>query len=83
MSDYWEEQKKMPTFAEFVDTWHGSMMCACDHGCNGWLLENAGKAYRIFQAQARGATVEELDAIVQRHVNDVAKEIRKEMWDKK
>lgn len=83
MSDYWESQKTMPNFADFMDSWHGSMMCACDHGCNGWLLQNSGKAYRVFQAVTRGATAEELDAIVQKHVTEINVEIRKEMWEKK
>lgn len=82
MSDYWESLRKAENFADFMDTWHGCWACACDHGCNGWMLENSAKAYRIFQAVAKGATAAELDVIVQTSATEIKSELRKEMWNK-
>lgn len=81
--DYWESLKVMQDFEDFKENWYGCMMCACDHGCNGWLLQNAGKALRVFEAVQKGATPAELDAIVQQNADDVYIQIRKEMWERK
>lgn len=71
MSDFWENEKRKSTFAEWLETLRGSKMCNCDHGCNQWIVENAGKTVRLFEAIAAGAPAEELDRIVQMHTKEV------------
>lgn len=68
--DYWEELKVQPDLDTWLDNWHGCFMCGCDHGCNGWLVQNAGKAYRIIEALQKDNT-QNLDSIVQKHINEV------------
>jgi len=78
MSDYWENQKVQPDFKTWIETWHDSIICGCDHGCNGWLAQNAGKAYRIIQYFYNSKECNShiiLDSIVKEHVNEVNRSI--------
>ena len=71
MGDYWEDQKKTASLKEWMDLLSGSIICGCDHGCNGWIANNGGKAYKVIEALQKGAKPEELDVIVQKHTDDV------------
>jgi hypothetical protein len=79
-SDYWEAKNRQPSYNDWLEEWHGSVLCACDHGCNQWLAENAGKAHELLLALQKGATEMELDAIVQKHVSEVNIAIVERMW---
>jgi hypothetical protein len=80
-TDYWEAKNRQPSYNDWLVEWHGSILCACDHGCNQWLAENACKAHEIMLALQKGATELELDVIVQKHVSEVFGEIHQRMWD--
>jgi hypothetical protein len=80
MSDFWEAENKKATFAEWLDAMRGCKMCNCDHGCNQWIVSNAGKTVRLFEALAAGAPPEELDRIVQMHTKEVNRGMYEEMW---
>jgi hypothetical protein len=80
-SDYWESKNKKPNYHAWLVEWHGCVICACDHGCNQWLAENAGKAFSLLEALDRKASAEELDTIVQKHVSEVTGDIFKKAFE--
>jgi hypothetical protein len=80
-TEWWESRNKAPNYSAWLDDWHSSIICACDHGCNQWLAENAGKAHELLLAMQKGATEMELDAIVQKHVSEVNIAIVTRMFD--
>lgn len=77
MSDYWEDKKKSPNFQDWMGELHGSILCDCGHGCRDWISNNGGKALTIINALKSGANEAELDAIVQKHTDEIGKAI----WD--
>mgnify|MGYP000894220598 CR=1 FL=1 len=77
MSDYWEEQKKQPDLNTWLEELRGSILCDCGHGCRDWIATNGGKALRIIEALRKGADISILDGIVQKHTD----EVRKDIWD--
>jgi hypothetical protein len=79
---YWDDARKQPSVKDWLEFWHGCVICNCDHGCNGWIIENAGKAYRLLQASLNGKSEDFLDSVVQQGVSDVTNLIHKEMWDR-
>jgi len=51
-------------FKSWQGEWDGCMMCACDHGCNQWLVKNQSKASLVMRVlSSKGST--KLDKIVQ------------------
>jgi hypothetical protein len=82
MSDYWEDSKRQPSFKEWLAMWHGCVLCNCDHGCNQWIVENAPKAYLLFEGLRQGQTAEFLDKIAQEHINVPHTQIWKRVWAK-
>lgn len=75
MSNHWEDKKKQPNFQAWMSELHGSIMCDCGHGCRDWIANNGGKALVIINALKSGATEAELDMIVQKHTDEIGKEI--------
>ncbi len=49
MSGYWEKQKTQKDFESWLSMYDGCVGCACDHGCNQWLVENQTKAALMFR----------------------------------
>jgi len=77
MSDYWENQKKQPDLQTWLEELRGSILCDCGHGCRDWIASNGGKALRIIEALQKGADISTLDAIVQKHTDEIGRDI----WD--
>lgn len=79
MSNYWEDQKKQPDLKTWIEELRGSILCDCGHGCRDWIATNGGKALKIIEALQNGADNATLDQIVQKHTDDIGKEI----WDER
>ena len=67
---YWEESHKQESFRDFLDFWHGCILCSCDHGCNEWIVKNAGKAFLIMEKLVN-QNYPSCDEIIQKHSKDV------------
>lgn len=59
-------------FKSWLSEHSGSMMCACDHGCNQWLKKNESKASLAMRIMFNKGTAS-LDKLVQRSNEDVNK----------
>ena len=79
MSDYWEDQKKQPDLETWLGELQGCILCDCGHGCRDWVANNGPKAYKIIKALQSGADKATLDAIVQKHTDEVGREV----WDER
>lgn len=78
---FWEFAEKQEDFISqfhvWMDYWEGCVMCACDHGCNQFLLENAAKMVAILRAaNSYTAQQDELSALAKKDES----EFRTELW---
>ena len=69
-------------YESWLKEWYGSLACACDYGCNQWILTNAGKAYKLMISIKMGATETELDNIVNKEIKEINKEFLTEMRER-
>ena len=76
---YWEQQSKQPSFKDWLDFWEGCIICSCDHGCNGWIVKNSGKAYSIIKALQEGKSEDYLDGLAQKEDIDVGWQVWKDL----
>ena len=81
MSNYWEDSKKQPDLKTWLEFYHGCLICACDHGCNQWVAENAGKAYILIESLQKGQSLGFCDGVVQTDVADINNDIFQAMWE--
>jgi len=78
---FWEFAEKQDdyrgAFRTWIDYWEGCCLCACDHGCNQFLQENAAKAAALLSAASTtDTTMTTLDAMARKD----EKEFLVELW---
>lgn len=87
--EYWEFWKNFKDkdyvwkgyLDNFLDYWEGCTLCACDHGCNSFILQNAVKMQAILEALVKGVSGDELDLLVQRDEKEFVDDLHSSIWE--
>jgi len=64
-TEYWKSTEVQPDIDTWLGFWDGCVHCACDHGCNQWVMEQTARASLIMNAMRQGKSKDRLDKLVQ------------------
>lgn len=62
-----------PDFKTWLGFYNGCVHCACDHGCNQWLVEQQARASILFRTLANPKATAKIDKITQMPLERVNK----------
>lgn len=83
---FWKFAEKQPDFIShfhtWMDYWEGCVLCACDHGCNQFLLANAAKAAALLRARGNAESLDELNQLAMKDEGEFSTELWKRSFDR-